>query len=91
MRKRVRGSLKHVSQKNDYFSHFGKFLDNFPMHKTLNYRIAGKFGGLAIYITTAKLKSANILAIAILGSTAKFNSHQYLRLYGIMIFTFSCQ
>ena len=52
------------------------------------YCIAGKFGGLAVYITTtkieynicmaiwyrtAKFKSANILAIAILGSTAKFN------------------
>ena len=60
-----------------------------------------KFGGLAVYITTAKLKftkisyslmaipyqtgkfkSANILAIASLGSTAKFNSRQYFRLYG---------
>ena len=55
-----------------------------------------KFDGLAVYITTAKLKSANIswqsvpnrqstniLAIAILGSTAKSNSSQYFRLYGI--------
>ena len=66
-----------------------------------------KFGGLAVYVITAKLKSAkisylhiyniihmaipyrtakfeytNILAIAILGSTAKLNSSQYLRLYG---------
>ena len=32
-----------------------------------------------------KLKSANILAIVILGSTAKFNSHQYFQLYGIKI------
>ena len=62
-----------------------------------------KFGGLAVYITTTKLKSAKIsslhiirmgilyqtakfksaniiLAIAILGSTAKFNSHQYFQL-----------
>ena len=31
---------------------------------------------------TAKFKSANILEIAILGSTAKFNSHQYFWLYG---------
>ena len=30
----------------------------------------------------AKFKSANILAIAILGSTAKFNSRQYFQLYG---------
>ena len=72
----------------------------------LYYRIAGKFGGelnfhggLAVCVTTAKLKSAkisylhnihmaipyqttkfksaNILVIVILGSTAKFNSHQY--------------
>ena len=63
-----------------------------------------KVGGLAVYITTAKLKfakfsylhiyiimaipyrtakfkSANILAIVILGSTAKFNSCQYFQLY----------
>ena len=66
-----------------------------------------KFGSLAVYITTAKLKctkisyshnirmaipyrtakfkSATILAIVILGSTAKFNSRQYFRLYGIII------
>ena len=66
-----------------------------------------KFGGLAVDVTTAKLKSAkisyshiirmailyrtaksksaNILAIVILGSTAKFNSHQYFRLYGILL------
>ena len=64
-----------------------------------------KFGGLAVYMTTAKLKSAkisylhiyihmaipyrtakfksaNTLAIAILDSTAKFNSRQYFQLYG---------
>ena len=69
----------------------------------MEYRIAGKFGGWVVYITTAKLKSAkisyshvytlyrtakfksaNILVIAILGSTAKFNSCQYFRLYGIL-------
>ena len=77
----------------------------FPVHLKDNaYHIAGniKFGSLAVYITTAKLKpakisyshiyvwrsctakfkSANILAIAILGSTAKFNYYQYFRLYG---------
>ena len=83
-------------------------------HNYYNFRIAGKFGGLAVYITTTKLKSAkisylhniirmaipyrtaefniiilllccNILAIAILGSTAKFNSRQYFRLYDIWI------
>ena len=52
-----------------------------------------KFGGLAVYITTAKIsythirmaipcrttkfKFANILVIAILGSTAKFNSRHF--------------
>ena len=39
---------------------------------------------MAIPYQTAKFKSANILAIAILGSTAKFNSRQYFRLYGII-------
>ena len=66
-----------------------------------------KFGDLAVYVITVKLKFAkisyshicvwrscteppnlnplyNILAIAILGSTAKFNSRQYFRLYGII-------
>ena len=32
---------------------------------------------MAIPYQTAKFKSTNILAIAILGSTAKFNSRQY--------------
>ena len=32
---------------------------------------------MAIPYRTTKFKSANILAIAILGSTAKFNSRQY--------------
>ena len=36
---------------------------------------------MAILYQTAKFKSANILAIVILGSTAKFNSRQYFRLY----------
>ena len=30
-------------------------------------------------------RTANILAIAILGSTAKFNARQYFRLYGIYV------
>ena len=41
------------------------------------YRIAGTFGGelnLAVWV------------IAILGSTAKFNSRQFFRLYGNIIF-----
>ena len=38
---------------------------------------------MAIPYQTAKFKSANILAMAILGPTAKFNSRQYFWLYGI--------
>ena len=36
---------------------------------------------MAIPYRTAKFKSTNIFAMAILGPTAKFNSHQYFRLY----------
>ena len=36
---------------------------------------------MAIPYRNAKFKSANILARAILGSTAKFNSRQYFQLY----------
>ena len=36
---------------------------------------------MVIPYRTAKFKSTNIFAIAILGPTAKFNSHQYFRLY----------
>ncbi|MCG8620484.1 MAG: hypothetical protein MJE68_00610 [Proteobacteria bacterium] len=39
---------------------------------------------VAIPYQTARFKSANILAIAILGSTAKFSSRQYFWLYGIL-------
>ena len=39
---------------------------------------------MVIPCRTAKFKSANILAIAILGSTSKFNYHQYFWLYGII-------
>ena len=39
---------------------------------------------MAILYRTAEFKSANILVIAILGSTAKFNSCQYFQLYGIL-------
>jgi hypothetical protein len=40
---------------------------------------------MAIPYRTAKFKSANIIAIEILGSTAKFNARQYFQLYGICI------
>ena len=40
---------------------------------------------MAIPYRTAKFKSANILSIAILGSTAKFNARQYFRLYGVQL------
>ena len=38
---------------------------------------------MAISYQTAKFKSANIFVMAIWGPTAKFNSRQYFRLYGI--------
>ena len=38
---------------------------------------------MAIPYRTAKLKSANTFAMAIWDPTAKFNSHQYFRLYGM--------
>ena len=49
------------------------------VHGLMEYRIAGKFGGLAVYITTAKLKSAkisysHIIRMAIPYRTAKFKS-----------------
>ena len=40
---------------------------------------------MAILYRTAKFKSANILAVAILGSTTKFNSRQYFQLYGMCV------
>ena len=42
---------------------------------------------MVILSQTAKFKSANIkfFAMAILGTTAKFNSLQYFRLYGIIL------
>ena len=60
------------------------------------YRIAGKFRGelnlvvwrlksaiMVILYRTAKFKSASMFAMAIWDLTAKFNSRQYFRLYGI--------
>ena len=41
---------------------------------------------MAIPYRAAKFKSANIFAMAMLGPTAKFNSRQYFRLYGIQWF-----
>ena len=38
---------------------------------------------MAIPYRTTIFKSANVLAIEILGSTTKFNSRQYFQLYGI--------
>ena len=42
---------------------------------------------MAIPYRTAKFKSANILTIANLGSTVKFNSRQYFLLYNIHVHT----
>ena len=39
---------------------------------------------MAIPYQTAKFKSANIFAMAILGPITKFNSRQYFWLYGIL-------
>ena len=39
---------------------------------------------MAILYPTAKLKSTNTVAIAILDSNTKFNSRQYFWLYGIL-------
>ena len=50
------------------------------MLQPLNFLLA--YICMAIPYQTTKFKSANILAIAILGSTTKFNSRQYFRLYG---------
>ena len=41
---------------------------------------------MAIPYGITKFKSANILAIVILGSTAKFNSHQYIQYLILEIF-----
>ena len=40
---------------------------------------------MAIPYQTAKFKYANIIAMVILGPTAKFNSRQYFRLYGMYV------
>ena len=55
-----------------YYNRQIKIRQNFPL----------AYIRMAIPYRTAKFKSANILSIAILGSTAKFNARQYFRLYG---------
>ena len=63
-----------------YYNHQIKIRQNFLLayiHMAMPYR-------------TAKFKSANILLIAIWGSTAKFNAHQYFWLYGICMFPKDC-
>ena len=40
---------------------------------------------MAILYQTAKFKSANMFAVAIWDPTAKYNSHQYFHLYGIIL------
>ena len=63
-----------------------KFIKKFVPYSRKIWRFGGLYYNrqikihrnfLLAYIRTAKFKSTNILAIAILGSTAKFNSHQY--------------
>ena len=62
---------------------FGSLYYNHQIKIRQNFLLA--YIRMAIPYQTAKFKSANILAIAILGSTAKFNSRQYFRLYSITI------
>ena len=59
---------------------------NYKIPYGRKYWLGIKFGGLTVYITTTKVKSLK-LAIAILGSTAKFNSRQYFRLYGTIYYS----
>ena len=48
-------------------------------------KIRQHFIHMAIPYQTAKFKSANILAMAIWGSTTKFNPHKYFHLYGMSL------
>ena len=64
------------------FWQFGGLYYNRQIKIRQNFLLA--YIRMAIPYRTAKFKSANILAIAILGSTTKFNSRQYFRLYSIL-------
>ena len=69
---RIAGKFVGLAVYN-YYNRQIKIRQNFP----LSYNIIR----MAIPYQTAKFKSANILAIAILGPTAKFNYRQYFLLY----------
>ena len=64
---------------------FGGLYYNRQIKIRQNFLLACNIIRMAIPYRTAKFKSTNILAIAILGSTAKFNARQYFRLYGSII------
>ena len=60
---------------------FGRLYYNHQITIRQNFLLTYMYTCMAILYRTAKFKSTNILAIAILGSTTKFNSRQYFRLY----------
>ena len=62
---------------------FGGLYYNHQIKICQNFLLA--YIRMATPYQTTKFKSTNILAITILGSTAKFNSRQYFRLYGNII------
>ena len=64
---------------------FGGLYYNRQIKICQNFLLAYIHVRMAIPYRTAKFKSASILPIAILGSTVKFNSHQYFRLYGMQL------
>ena len=69
---------------------FGGLYYNRQIKIRQNFLLAYMYICMAILYWIAQFKSTNIFAIAILGSSAKFNSHQYFRLYGMIIITNSC-
>ena len=65
------------------FGSLAVFLCNYQIKIYQNFLLT--YIHTAILYRTAKLKSANIFAMAIWDPTAKFFSHQYFRLYGMII------
>ena len=51
----------YVLQYNGTYVHYRTQIHSSIIRVSHKYRIAGKFGGLAVYLATAKLKSANTL------------------------------
>ena len=63
------------------FSDLAVYLCNFQIKTRQHFLL--EHICMAIPCQTAKFKSANIFSMAILGPTAKFDSCQYYRLYGM--------